>query len=376
MQGFPGLSPDHPLPLLKQFGDPVLYEFWDGERYELVVETDEEVAGHVIRVAGDDYVFLYREIDDFGSPPWIVGSYFQARAIGGELRRLLTATIAGGVTVLLAVLIAILVGRRIAIPITRLAAAADQLRDLEFGAVDRVPPSRLRELNEAAVAFNNMLVGLRWFEAYVPKRLIERLIRRTRDGQLESEERQVTVMFTDIADFTPLSEALPAADVATLLNRHFEMLTGCVEAEGGTVDKFIGDGMMAFWGAPDAQPDHASRAARAALAIAAAVHADNTARAGTGQPVIRVRIGLHSGNAVVGNIGSAGRLNYTLVGDTVNIGSRLEQLGKQLADAGSDCSILVSGATAAALEGGFRTRRSGEFNLRGREETVEVFLLE
>jgi class 3 adenylate cyclase len=153
---------------------------------------------------------------------------------------------------------------------------------------------------------------------------VTRLIRAGDAGTIRPEARELTVMFTDIAGFTAMSETRPAPEVADFLNEHFALLGACVEAEGGTVDKFIGDALMAFWGAPETQTDTAPRACRAALAIARAVDADNARRTAAGRPAIRIRIGLHSGPVVVGNVGWPGRINYTIVGDTVNTCQRLE----------------------------------------------------
>jgi len=132
---------------------------------------------------------------------------------------------------------------------------------------------------------------------------------------------------------------------------------------------------MAFWGAPEDQPDHAARACRAALAIAAALAADNRDRAVAGQAPVRLRIGIHSGPAIVGNIGAPGRVNYTVIGDTVNVAQRLEQLGKQFDTGEGDAVVLLSAATAAALPADFPVRLLGEHGLRGRDEMTKVFRL-
>ena len=129
------------------------------------------------------------------------------------------------------------------------------------------------------------------------------------------------------------------------------------------VDKFIGDAVMALWNAIDDQADHAARAVRAALAIAAAMREDN---AGARSPV-RLRIGLHSGPVVVGNIGTATRMNYTVVGDTVNVAQRLEVLAKELLP-GAEVAILLSAATAAALPPDLRLTSLGRHQLRGRDD--------
>ena len=132
---------------------------------------------------------------------------------------------------------------------------------------------------------------------------------------------------------------------------------------------------MAFWGAPEDQPDHAARACRAALAIRAAVTADNEARGREGGETVRIRIGLHTGEVIVGNIGAPGRINYTIVGDTVNTANRLEQLGKDLGDAGADVVILLSAATVDSAGEAIEAHSLGAHNVRGRQEDVGVFAL-
>ncbi|MEE8544489.1 MAG: adenylate/guanylate cyclase domain-containing protein [Alphaproteobacteria bacterium] len=276
---------------------------------------------------------------------------------------------------LLSTLAAVLLAHHIARPITRLAGAASHIGRLEISEVSELPPSRFRELDEQATAFNTMLRALRWFETYVPRTLVRRLVQRGGAAQVDSVERELTVMFTDIAGFTSLSEGRPAEQVAAFLNEHFALIAAEVEAEGGTVDKFIGDSVMAFWGAPEAQADHALRACRAVRAIAAAQAAANQRRRARGEPPVGLRIGLHSGPVTVGNIGAPGRMNYTIVGDTVNVGQRLEQLGKEVLGSGAEVVALVSAATAAAVAGEIELAPAGSHRLPGRKESIEVFRL-
>ena len=202
------------------------------------------------------------------------------------------------------------------------------------------------------------------------------LIGRGHRGQLASESREITVLFTDIVGFTGIGERLTAPALAEFLNRHFSMLAECIEAEGGTIDKYIGDSVMAFWGAPDTQPDHAARACRAALAIARRLHDDNQRRTAEGKRPVRLRIGIHTGPVVVGNIGAPGRINYTAIGDTVNISQRLEQLGKQVDDGTGDCVILIGADTARLLSAADgQPTPLGAFALRGRGTETEVYRL-
>ena len=282
------------------------------------------------------------------------------------------SAIAGAAALILAIGVAIFIGRRLPRPIKRISAAATRIRDMDLGDVEVLPGSRIRELDQQADAFNSMVNGLRWFETYVPKRLVSRLIQEGDQSGLVSDSRNLTVMFTDIAGFSTISENMSAREVADLVNEHFAIVAGAIDDEEGTVDKFIGDSVMAFWGAPEKQKNRAERACRAALAIRAAVAADNDRRAAAGKPRVRMRIGIHSGRATVGNIGAPGRLNYTVIGDMVNVGQRLEQLAKDILPE-DEVAILFSDATRADLGAEFEPRPVGKHRLKGREGEIEVF---
>ena len=226
---------------------------------------------------------------------------------------------------------AILLGKRLSRPIQAIAGQATRVADFDLDGVTPLPRSRVLELDDQASAFNAMLIGLRAFSTYIPRSLVAKLVRTGEIGIAEPREAIVTVMFTDIAGFTTLSEQMDAAAAAKLLNHHFAILCRAVDAHGGTVDKFLGDGMLAFFGAPDRLKGHAAAAVRAAAAIREELENDNLEAAGEGRPPLRVRIGIHTGSVIVGNIGASDRVNYTIVGDTVNVSQRLQDLGKQLA---------------------------------------------
>ncbi|HEV7369188.1 adenylate/guanylate cyclase domain-containing protein [Arenibaculum sp.] len=361
-----------PLPLIEQVDDPVLASLWRSAQPGSDLKNQTEA--RIVEVGGDSYVFLLRTIEGFGTQPWIVGINFRSEEVGGEVRRLLITGWSGVGILLLSVGAALLVGRKISRPIARLAGAAASVGALDLRHAPTLPDSRFRELGEAAEAFNRMVAGLRWFETYVPKGLVLRLIRHGAADGIASEERVVTVMFSDIRGFSALAEDLGPAETALLLNRHFTLVSSCIEAEGGTVDKFIGDAVMAFWGAPEEQPDHAARALRAARAIAAVLAGSNAERAAAGEPPVHIRIGLHTGPVVVGNIGSASRINYTIVGDTVNVAQRIEELGSRVRDPG-EATILVSAATVEAAGQGPDLDGIGPHGLRGRSGPVDIFRL-
>ena len=373
--GTRGLSEDKPLPSLGEVNDRVLAAIW-GESVDDMQAflADSPVQGRVVQGPDDDYIYLYRRIQRFGPDPWYVGVYFLGNEVDNPYRRLFVAGVIALAILLGAIAMALVLGQAIARPIGRLATASLAIRDLELANVGPLKRSPFRELDSMAQAFNSMLSGLRWFETYVPKTLVFRLMR-LGDATTRSEERIISVLFTDIVGFSRLSDRLAPAELADFLNSHFALVAAPIEAESGTVDKYIGDSVMAFWGAPTTQPDHANQTCRAALAIAAAISADNQLRRAGGDDPVRLRIGIHSGPAVVGNIGAPGRVNYTLIGDTVNVAQRLEELGKTFAVAEEDAVILVSGETAALLEPGFGLSALGMHQLRGRITETEVFRL-
>ena len=363
------LGPDRPLPLLAEAGDPVLAAMWAGAA-ETVDIFDHGVrgSGRLVAAPTGEWLVLLREIVGFGDEPWIVGTYVPASVAGAEIRRLWRALFLSLGCLVAAVVATFWLGRRMARPVERLAEAAGYVQRLELASVPVLPRSHIKELDQAARAFNAMHNGLAWFETYVPRRLVGQLMANPSPEVVASREIEVTVMFTDIVGFSSLAEQLDASAAAELLNRHFELLAGCVGETDGTVDKFLGDGMMAFWGAPVPQPDHAARAVRSAMLVR------DRLRAIEGVAPLRLRVGLHTGLALVGNIGARDRLNYTLVGDTVNVTQRLEQLGKEVAP-GDDVVILASASTAAHARGLCTVEPLGPRQLRGRDETVEVFRL-
>ncbi len=372
------LGPEKPLPSLNEVGDVLLADIWaeDKQPLDFLEGYGGSLLGHG-RAVTDDYVYyVYRVIGGYGPKQLYMGAYARDSEIdSSEVDRLVLAAWIGLGILVLSLLVAVVLGRKIARPVVDLAEAARAVSSFDFRRVPRAKGSAFRELDSAANAFNSMLSGLRWFETYVPRSLVLRLIHLGEDG-VQSEERQVTVIFTDIAGFTAASQKLTPRETAGFLNHHFALLAAEIEETGGTVDKYIGDSVMAFWGAPDDQPDHAARAARAALAIDAALKRDNRVRVEKGLPPVRIRIGIHSGPAIVGNIGAPGRVNYTLIGDTVNLANRLEAFGKEVGREGNHAAaILLSEATRAELGAAWQVEDLGDHQMRGRAGHIGVFRL-
>ena len=374
--GARGTSAEKPFALLGELNDPVLSALWQGDAEALTDILGEESGfeGRFLQLPdGREVVALFQRLDGYGAEPIFVGAHFPLEATGGVIERLIDAAIAAGVVLLLTLAGAFLLGRSVARPIARLAEAARSVESLELERAPHLKPGFYRETAAAAEAFNGMLQGLKGFTTYVPRALVRRLMQR---GPAPSEERELTVLFTDIVGFTPLAGRLSPSTVARLLNRHFALVDREIEATGGTLDKCIGDGVMAYWGAPERLPDHRRRAGEAVLAIAAALERDNDRRRRKGLRPIRLRVGVTSGPVVVGDVGAPGRINYTVVGDTVNRAQRLEQLGREHMGPEEDCIILASEEIAAALPQGLaRVERLGPCRLSGHTREIEVVRL-
>lgn len=370
-----------PLQPLSAFGDPVLAGYTTRSVESAFSERraqNTEIAEIEIEGRGyaptDTYVTLTRKIGGYGDRPWTIGVYFAASEIGDEIERVLGSALLGLAAMVLAVIVAIWLGKRISRPIQAMAGQATRVADFDLDGVAPLPRSRVTELDDQASAFNAMLIGLRAFSTYIPRSLVAKLVRTGEIGIAEPREAIVTVMFTDIAGFTTLSEQMDAAAGARLLNHHFAILCRAVDAHGGTVDKFLGDGMLAFFGAPDRLKGHAAAAVRAAVDIREELERDNREAVAEGRTPLRIRIGIHTGSVIVGNIGASDRVNYTIVGDTVNVSQRLQDLGRHL-EPGAAAAIAISGETVARLDERFETIPAGEHRLRGRGEPTEVFTI-
>ena len=232
--------------------------------------------------------------------------------------------------------------------------------DLTPGALKK---SIFRELQILIESSERMKSGLRSFLHYVPRELVRQLLHSGSDAALGVEPRRLTILFSDIENFTSYSERTPPGEIAGHLSRYFEMLTGAVWKYSGTVDKFIGDGLLAFFNAPLDVPNHETRACEAALAVF-----DEKSSGNAAAPLpFRTRIGLHTGEVLVGNVGTRERFAYTVLGDAVNAASRIEALNKVYGTA-----ILASGDVREKTGDAFEWRHIDRVAVAGRRGSIEI----
>lgn len=217
----------------------------------------------------------------------------------------------------------------------------------------------------AEVRTRQHLLGL--FGQYVEPSVVAQLAGSRSLPSLRGEAREVTVLFADIKGFTSMAENLDPREVASFLNDYLTVMTEVLHRHGATIDKYIGDAVMAFWGAPLEQPDHARRGVAAGLDMLDAVERLRPGFAGRGWPDIDIGIGISSGSANVGNMGSRFRVAYTVIGDTVNLASRLEQLTRNYGN-----SLIVSEETRRMAES-FQYRELDRVRVKGREQSTLIF---
>jgi adenylate cyclase len=231
------------------------------------------------------------------------------------------------------------------------------------------------ELEDLATGFNSMVEGLKErdkLRTTFGKYMTEAVVKHLMSGQVKlgGEQVEVTVLFTDIRSFTSISEKMDAPALVALLNEYFHEMVTIVMNEGGVVDKYIGDAIMAVFGAPVPSPDDAARAMRAAVKMRAALAALNERLAARGLPTLETGIGIHTGVVVAGNIGSERRMEYTVIGDTVNLASRLESATKDLG-----VKVLVSEDTWKRAGTGFVGHQVKEITVKGRQQPVMTWAL-
>ncbi|MBO6938522.1 MAG: HAMP domain-containing protein [Deltaproteobacteria bacterium] len=293
-----------------------------------------------------------------------------------KMRMVVLGTLAG--VLLVALLLAIVAALHITRPIEQLTAFAGQLAERRFDT--RVTIDSRDELAVLGQVMSNAAADLEASEArikeevairsdlgrYLPAELVEQVVERKQDMALGGRRRDVTVLFADVVAFTPLTGKLPAEDVVALLNELFTILTEIVFRHRGTVDKFVGDCVMALWGAPRADEDHAANALAAAEDMMRFLEVGNERWKKRFGVTIELAIGVHTGSAVIGNIGSETRMEYTAIGDTVNVAARLESIAGPM-------QILISSQTRDAAEGLFDFVEVGSQTFPGRSQPVELW---
>jgi len=230
--------------------------------------------------------------------------------------------------------------------------------------------SMIHEIDELGRSVFTMRTVVRNFSSFIPRQIVRQLIESGASLELGGSRREITVLFTDVADFTSKTEKADPSQVMIYTSRYFAALSEEIMSHQGTVDKFIGDAVMAFWNAPAGDPDHVTNACKAVLGCVRRNAELNTSFRSEGWPPYTTRFGLHVGDAVVGNVGSSDRMNYTALGATINLTARLEGLNKNYGT-----QILASADVKARAESSFVFRSVDEIKPKGFAEAFAIYEL-
>ena len=324
---------------------------------------------------GVERLFFYRPITNPSTTarqPWVLLTEIDEAEELAVLRHL-QRELYGGIAALL--LISLLLARQIAAsvdrPLTSLKHLAARLGQGDLEARSDVQGRDLA--GSLGASLDSMATGLRErdrvkavFGRYIATQVSEKILKG--DISLGGESRVVTILFSDIRNFTTMAEDMTPQQVVSFLNAYFSEMVEAVFEQGGVLDKFLGDGMMAVFGSLGDQPDHALRAVRTALRMKALLGKINGERAVAGKPPVAIGVGVHTDEVVVGNIGSARRLEYTVIGDGVNTSSRVQALNKQFGT-----TILITETTFEIVKGTFDCRPMPDTPLRGKQRALRFY---
>jgi adenylate cyclase len=343
---------------------------------EGAIEPTFSASGEFVAADGTEMIGSSTALPSRG---WAAVAQVPQEVAYASLRRmLLVGGIVLGVTLVLALIIGLIVARWISRPIKTLTAQAHALAARDF---DKRSTVHTRdELAVLAHGMNHAAEALKQSEAqlkreaeirndlgrYIPEQLVEQIVRRERDMGLGGQRRVITVLFADVVGFTPLTEQLSPEHVVTILNELFTILTGIVFEHQGMVDKFIGDCVMAMFSVPAETPDHAQRALETAEDMLSWLETGNRRWEEKYGVRIQLAIGIHTGEAVVGNIGSDRRMEYTAIGEVVNVAARLEAMARPN-------QILITDATRDAAGPDFEYNPLGQYEIAGKRKTLQLY---
>lgn len=360
-----------PLPRVNTFFDRKLIKLRgeDVQPARLITPFD-DVDVNVARIDDDVHLIATRQITRFGRIPWVTGVYINAeKSDVTAATQLFEMAAAGFVVLIISVILSVKVGRKIARPIIRLAETAIWIRKGVMGEISPLPRSRLKELDQAALAVNDMIEGLRErdmirevFGRYVPESIAASLMQES--GELKPISTQATILFSDIAGFTKLTEEIGPERIVSVLNCYFSEVVDILERHGGVVTQFQGDAVLATFNVPIKSEHHAENALKAAIEIQDLLHHKKFDGVS-----LKGRIGLNTGNVVAGAVGAKGRLTYTVHGDSVNLAARIESLNKEFGT-----EILISEDSAKLIKN-IELESIGTTEVRGRSASVHLYVI-
>lgn len=274
------------------------------------------------------YIVAFQLIPSFSKHQWSIGVVIPENDFVGELKKtnMITLTLSS-VILLIGILLITIFSKSISSQMKKLVHQTEKIKNFDLSDSKKIN-SHIKEVSLLASGISSMRSGLKAFKMYVPADLVRKLIRKRESAKLGGTMKKICILFTDIENFTSISEKLTPEDLMLHLCDYFDHVSKMINNEKGTIDKYIGDAIMAFWGSPIADDNQSYHACKAAMAIQNELKKLNASWDKQKKPIFPTRIGIHTGNAIVGNLGSSERINYTAIGDTINLSSRLEMINK------------------------------------------------
>jgi class 3 adenylate cyclase/ABC-type nitrate/sulfonate/bicarbonate transport system substrate-binding protein len=320
--------------------------------------------------SGEDLVAAFADFPDGFGQPWQMITLTPIDDFVGTLKatnRLMMVIII--ILTMIELFFIYFAASRLSRPVENVSRQLQEIESLHFDTPE-TKPSNIREIERLESAASLLRTSLQSFSSFVPLDVVRQLIKSGIPLTLGVEPRFLTVFFSDLENFSSHSETLAPDDLLVQISTYLEQVSRAISEEGGTVDKFIGDGVMAFWNAPVQRPDHVLRACAGALRAARRMERVNDAWATEGRPRIRIRIGLHCAIVLVGNVGSSTRLSYTALGDGVNVAARLEGINKLFGT-----TICISDSIFEDAQAEILTRPLKRIQVKGRKTEFMIYEL-
>ncbi len=340
-------------------------------KIRILIESGGEPKAHQFNLQGTDYLYHFERLPENQIGNATLAIVAPKEAFTATIDRARQLTIAMSVVALLLSLPAIiLVSRRISQPLMQLMEEVNSIRNLEFEERHAIQDSRIIEIAMLVDAFEQMKMSLLTFGKYVPRDLVMQIVRSNVTPEIGGTKTPIGLMFSDIQDFTRISEELGAEHLMQQMSVYLDGMVEVIQSHNGTVDKYIGDAIMAVWNAPRRDADYATNACLEALRCRNWLARQNREWQHAGRHPMYTRIGLHAGDAVVGNVGSRDRMDYTALGSTVNEGARLEGLNKYY---GTD--IIVSDSIVKLADAKLYFRELGRVQPKGVQHPIAIFEL-
>lgn len=301
---------------------------------------------------------------------WLIAIIVPFRAFFGEMldTQRYASFMSLGILIFSGIL-AVFFSRRISHPIVKLSEEVDKIKNLDFGGKIEIK-SNIKEINLIISSVKSMKAAIHAFVRYVPRETVNQLMRKGQQVTIAGEKKEVSIFFLDIEGFTTLSETLSMDVLMPLLAEYFEALSKIIIDSEGTIDKYMGDNIMAFWGAPSDVADYCGKACNSALRSQVFISQFNQKQKEQSSSAFRARIGIHEGEVIVGNIGTPKQVNYTVMGDAVSISSQLESLNKVYRT-----HIIISEDIHRKIAEEFVVRPIDFIAVKGRKEKMKIFEL-